>query len=157
MTTATHQDSDGPDLRALGYQVPPDQLPIQEAVYVVDQMLDNVVDKHGYGYDLRYLKPALSWHLARCGLGLIPDQAVIKRREYPNGYVEWVGIDEPDLPADPLEGLTMAEIAQLPAEQRDAAIRRLQAGADVPTSDEDMVNRIPWKVRTNIEIDEDCL
>lgn len=151
--TTPRDDHDGAG--RLGYEVPPDQQPIQEAVYVIDQMLDNPIDRLGNTYDLRYLKPLLAWHLARCGLGLVEDQAVIKRRQYPNGYVEWVGLDEPDLPPDPLDGLTMADLAQLPPEQREAAIRRLQAGADGPVEDPD--SKIPWKVRTNIEIDEEAL
>ncbi|AOT25130.1 minor tail protein [Mycobacterium phage Terror] len=139
----------------LNYEIPPDLQPAQEAIYVIDQMLDNPVDIHGNHYDLRYLKPVLAFHLARCGLGLIEDQAVVKRREYPNGFVEWVKLDAPDLPPDPLDGLSLADIAKLPAEQRDAAIRRLQAGENGPVDDPD--DRIPWKVRTNIQIDEEAL
>jgi hypothetical protein len=139
----------------LAYDIPPDLQPVQEAVYLIDQMLDNPVDKHGHHYDLRWLKPLLAWHLARCGLGLVEGQAVVKRREYPNGYVEWVPIDAPDLPPDPLDGLSLADLAQLPAEQRDAAIRRLQAGDSGPVADPD--DRIPWKVRTNIRIDEEVI
>ena len=154
MTTSNEHD-DGDVAGRLGYEIPPDQQPLQEAVYLIGQMLDNPVDIHGHHYDLRYLKPCLAFHLARCGLGLVEDQAVVKRREYPNGYVEWVPLDAPDLPPDPLDGLTMAEMAQLPAEQRDAAIRRLQAGEDGPVGDLD--DRIPWKVRTNIQIDEEAL
>lgn len=137
----------------LGYEIPPDLLPAQETVHLIDQMLDNPVDMHGNHYDLRYLKTLLAFHLARCGLGLVEGQAVVKRREYPNGYVEWVALDAPDLAPNPMDGMTLADLQQLPPEQRDAAIRRLQAGADVVDADD----QIPWKVRTNIQIDEEAL
>lgn len=137
----------------LGYSIPPDQYPMQDAIDLIDQMLDNPVDMHGNHYDLRYLKPLLAFHFARCGLGLVEGQAVIKRREYANGYVEWVALDAPDVAPNPMDGMTLADLQQLPAEQRDAAIRRLQAGADVGDADD----RIPWKVRTNIHIDEEAL
>lgn len=137
----------------LGYEIPADQHPMQEAVELIGQMLDNPVDMQGNHYDLRYLKPLLAFHLARCGLGLIEGQAVVKRREYSNGYVEWVGLDEPDLPANPMDSMTLADLQQLPPEQRDAAIRRLRGDADLIDADD----RIPWRVRTNIHIDEEAL
>ncbi|MCV7226054.1 phage gene 29 protein family protein [Mycolicibacterium komossense] len=139
----------------LAFDIPPDLQPAQELVYLIDQMLDNPIDKHGHHYDLRYLKPALAWHFARCWPAEFGGDPKIKRREYPNGYVEWVPLDAPDLPADPLDGLTLDEIQALPVEQRDAAIRRLQVGDSGPVADPD--DRIPWKVRTNIEIDEEAL
>lgn len=153
-----HQDQgDDPEVaaRLAGYVIPPDLQPRQELVYLLDQMLDNPVDKHGNTYDLRYLKPALSWHFARCWPAEYGGDPVVKRREYPNGHVEWVKLDAPDLPPDPLNGLTLEEIMALPAEQRDAAIRRLQVGEDGPVADPD--NAIPWVVRTNIHIDEEAL
>lgn len=137
------------------FEIPPDLQPSQELVYLVDQMLDNPVDKHGNHYDLRYLKPVLAWHFARCWPAEFGGAPVVKRREYPNGYVDWVRLDEPDLPPDPLDDLSLADIAALPVEQRDAAIRRLQAGEGGPVDDPD--DRIPWKVRTNIRIDEGVL
>jgi hypothetical protein len=155
MTTSNAHPEPVEAYAQLGYEIPPDQQPAQAAVYLIGQMLDNPVDIHGNIYDLRYLKPLLAFHFARCGLGLVEDQAVIKRREYPNGYVEWVKIDAPDLPPDPLDGVTLADLSKLPVEQRDAAIRRLQAGTDGPVEDPD--SKIPWVVRTNIEIDEEAL
>lgn len=150
-----HQDQDVDGLAANGFTFPPDLQPAQRIVYLFDQLLDNPVDKHGYSYDLRYLKPLLSWHFARALPAEFGGEPRVKRRAYPNGYVEWVALDAPDLPADPLEGLSLAEIAELPPEQRDAAIRRLQAGEDGPVADPD--GAIPWKVRTNIVIDEEAL
>lgn len=138
---------------ATGFTIPPDMQPQQELVYLIDQMLDNPVDQHGNHYDLRYLKPLLAFHLARCWPTRYGGVPVVKRREYPGGYVEWVKLDAPDLEADPFDGLTLAELQELPPEQRDAAIRRLQAGEDVG----DMDDRIPWKVRTNIQFDEESL
>lgn len=156
MTTSDdHVEHQGDDLGRLGYEIPPELQPAQELVYLIDQMLDNPVDKQGNHYDLRYLKPALAFHFARCWPERFGGQPVVKRRAYPNGHVDWVPLDAPDLPADPLDGLTMAEIAQLPAEQRDAAIRRLQAGEGGPVADPD--SQIPWVVRTNIQIDEEAL
>lgn len=155
MTSSDQQHEPDEAYSRLGYEIPADQQPAQEACWLIDQMLDNPVDMHGHHYDLRYLKPLLSFHLARCGLGLVEDQAIVKRREYANGYVEWVPLDAPDMPPDPLDGLSLADIAQLPAEQRDAAIRKLQAGEAGPVADPD--SKIPWKVRTNIVIDEESL
>ena len=149
-----HQDQDH-SAGAHGFEIPPDLQPAQELVYLIDQMLDNPVDKHGMVYDLRYLKPALAWHFARCWPAEFGGQPKIKRRAYPNGHVEWVPLDAPDLPPDPLDNLSLSDIAQLPAEQRDAAIRRLQVGEDGPVADPD--GAIPWVVRTNIQIDEEAL
>lgn len=145
--------TDTNEYEQLGYDVPPDLMPAQELVHLIDQMLDNPVDKHGYHYDLRYLKPVLAFHFARCWPAEFGGQPVVKRREYPNGHVEWVPLNAPDLPPDPLDGLSLADLQQLPVEQRDAAIRRLQAGADIGDPDD----QIPWKVRTNIHIDEESL
>lgn len=157
--TATDDEPDDADVDErfvrLGYEIPPDQQPAQQLVYLIDQMLDNPVDKHGYHYDLRYLKPALAFHFARCWPAEFGGDPKVKRRQHPNGYVEWVGLNEPDLPPDPLDGLSLADIAQLPVEQRDAAIRRLQTGEGGPVEDPD--SKIPWVVRTNIHIDEEAL
>ena len=143
------------DAESLGFDIPPDQQPAQELVYLFDQLLDNPIDRHGHGYDLRYLKPVLAFHFARCLPAQYGGEPKVKRRAYPNGYVEWVAIDAPDLPEDPLDGLTLDEIMALPPEQRDVAIRRLQAGEDGPVANPD--DQIPWKVRTNIVIDEEAL
>lgn len=147
-----HQDD---ELERNGFNIPPDLQPAQELVYLIGEMLDNPVDKHGNTYDLRYLKPCLAWHFARCLPARFGGDPKIKRREHPNGYVEWVPIDAPDLPPDPLDGLSLADIAKLPPEQRDAAIKRLQAGAEGPVADMDA--EIPWKVRTSIQFDEEAL
>ena len=150
-----HDEDQAPNAGQLGFDIPPELQPSQELVYLIDQMLDIPVDKHGHVYDLRYLKPALAWHFARCWPAEFGGDPKVKRREYPNKFVEWVPLDAPDLPPDPLDGLSLADIAQLPAEQRDAAIRRLQAGDGGPVANPD--DRIPWKVRTNIHIDEEAL
>ena len=157
---ATHQNDDEDQDQDAGeyvgaFVVPPELNPNQQLVYLIDQMLDNPIDQHGNHYDLRYLKPALSWHFARCWPAEYGGEPVVKRRQYPNGYVEWVKLDAPDLPADPLDGLTLEEIMALPDEHRDAAIRRLQVGEDGPVADMDA--QIPWVVRTNIQIDEEAL
>lgn len=153
--TNNHDEHQDADAGQLGFEIPDDLQPAQELVYLIDQMLDNPVDKHGHVYDLRYLKPALAWHFARCWPAEYGGDPKIKRRAYPNGHVEWVPLDAPDLPTDPLEDLSLADIAKLPAEQRDAAIRRLQGGDAGPVDNPD--DRIPWKVRTNIQIDEEAL
>src|SRR6478735_9581681 len=85
------------DAESLGYEIPPDQQPAQELVYLFDQMLDTPADKHGHGYDLRYLKPVLAFHFARCLPAQFGGDPKIKRRQYPNGCAEWVKMDAPDL------------------------------------------------------------
>lgn len=151
MTTSEHDHQDHDDVA--GFDVPPELEPRQELVYLIDQMLDNPIDRHGHHYDLRYLKPLLAWHLARCWPERYGGEPKVKRRQYPNGYVEWVPLDAPDEPDDPLAGLTMDELLKLPPEQRDLAMRRLQGGEHAPV--ENMDDLIPWKVRTNIVFDED--
>ncbi|AKF14881.1 minor tail protein [Mycobacterium phage MOOREtheMARYer] len=143
------------DAERLGFEIPPDQQPAQDLVYLFDQLLDNPVDKHGFSYDLRYLKPLLAWHFARCLPAQFGGDPKVKRREYPNGYVEWVALDAPELPADPMAGMTLEEILDLPPAQRDEAIRRIQGGTHGPVENPD--DHIPWKVRTNIVIDEEAL
>lgn len=143
------------DAGIAGFDIPGGLQPQQQLVYLLDQMLDNPVDKFGNVYDLRYLKPLFAWHFGRCWPAEFGGDPKVKRRAYPNGYVEWVPLDAPDLPADPLDGLTLEEMLALPPEQRDAAIRKLQAGEGGPV--EDPVSKIPWKVRTNIQIDEEAL
>lgn len=155
MTTHQNDDQDQGATVVTGFDIPAGLQPAQVIVFLLDQVLDNPVDKFGNVYDLRYLKPALAWHFARVWPAEFGGDPQKKRRAYPNGFVEWVPLDAPDLPADPLDGLTFEEILELPPEQRDAAIRRLQAGEGGPVVDPD--NQIPWKVRTNIQIDEEAL
>lgn len=127
-------------------------LPIQQAVYDVGEALEYPIDKHGNHYDLRYLIPVLAWHLPRAGIGKVPGLAVVKRRLYSNGVVDWVPLDHPDDPRDPLDGVTLEDLENGTPEQRAAAIRRLQG-----EQPEDLDALIPWTVRTNIQVDEEAL
>lgn len=129
-------------------------LPIQQAVYDIGDALEYPVDRLGNHYDLRYLIPILAWHLPRAGIGKVPGLAVIKRRVMSNGMVEWVSLDAPDEPPDPLAGMTFEELANGTPEQRALAARRLQGEPEAPA---DLDAAVPWHVKTNIQIDEELL
>ena len=74
----------------------------------------------------------MAWHLARAGVDVHPEKAVIKRRPVPPvpgglaGLVDWVPVTEPDVP-DPISAV-----------------------GEVPDPTQ-LVDALPWHVRTKIE------
>lgn len=76
----------------------------------------------------------MAWHLARAGVDVHPDRAIIKRRPVPArigqlpGMVDWVPLDAPD-----------SDLAD-----------ETTAVGPVPDLDA-MYEALPWHVKTNIE------
>ena len=79
--------------------------------------------------------PHIAWHLARAGVDVHPERAVIKARPIPDrpgqfcGMVDWVPVDwpEPDFAAQPVSALA--------------------PDIDLDT----LVDALPWHIRTKIE------
>lgn len=74
----------------------------------------------------------IAWHLARAGVDVHPENAIIKRRPVPArpgglaGMVDWVPADAPDVPDT------------------------LTAQGEIPDPAE-LIDSLPWHVRTRIE------
>lgn len=82
--------------------------------------------------------PAMAWHLARAGLDVVPDAAIIKRRAVPPrpgqfaGLVDWVPITTPD-----------------PPPQSGAELVSASDGVEVDL--DALEDALPWHVRTKIK------
>lgn len=131
-----------------------DKTPIQQALWDIADAMECPIDNHGRHYDFRWLIPALSFHLARAGIGKIDGQAIIKKRRLPGGYVDWVPVDAPDTIEDELAGATLDDLPNLsPAAQ--AEFRR-RANPDTqyePPADLDA--QVPWRVEPCIRFDDE--
>lgn len=133
---------------------------VDAAMHDIAELLTYPVDHRGRVYDVRFLIPQLSFHLARAGVRWHPDLAVIKKRRLPptpgvvEDAVEWVSPDAPDSIEDELAGATMADIGRLSAAARAELIRRL-GGDPQPVAHQDFDSRAPWHVQTNIEFDDE--
>ena len=82
--------------------------------------------------------PHVAWHLARAGVDVHPEKAIIKRQSIPNrpgqlaGMCNWVPIDTPDSPDRPdSELITAADGVAVDLDKLDDAL--------------------PWHVKTHIE------
>ena len=77
---------------------------------------------------LNWLKPAICYHFARCGYGLL-NPPLIKAQPSENAIIEdavtWVAADAPDNPLADLTNMTMGQINSLPEPTRTTALRRL--------------------------------
>lgn len=79
--------------------------------------------------------PHIAWHLARAGVDVDPERAVIKARPVRDrpgqfaGMVDWVPVDWPDLPAE------------------SQAVSALAPDVDLEALDD----ALPWHVKTKIE------
>lgn len=142
------------------YGMPPSDHPLAQAMYDIADALRYPTDHRGRVYDVRFLIPALSYHLAMAGAVIDPARAVRKPRKIPPGpgiiddAVEWVSVDEPDTVADELDGATIADVERLSPHARAELIRRL-GGNQPPPETDDLDDRIPWRVQTNIVFDEE--
>lgn len=132
---------------------------ITQAMNDIAELLHYPVDHHNRVYDVRFLIPQLSYHLAKAGLRWHPDKAVIKKRRLPptpgviEDAVEWVHPDAPNSIDDELAGATLDDIPRLSAAARAELIRR--AGGIAEPVTEDLDERTPWRVETSIHFDEE--
>ena len=136
---------------------------IQAAMYDIADALQYPVDTKGRVYDIRFMLPTIAYHLARAGVRVHPELAVIKPRRLPptpgviEDAIEWVHIDAPDRIDDELAGATLDDIDRLSPAARAELIRRLGGGdpAAVNTADDDLDERAPWHVETRIHFDDE--
>lgn len=137
---------------------------IDAAMRDIAELLHYPVDHRGRVYDCRFLTPAASFHLARAGVRVHPELAVIKKRRLPptpgvfEDAVEWVSPDAPDSIEDELDGATMDDIATLSAAARAELIRRLGGNPEsVVAEDPNLDARAAWHVETTIKFDEETI
>lgn len=133
---------------------------LEAAMYDIADALQYPVDHRGRVYDIRFMLPALAYHLARAGAVIDPNRAIIKPRRLPptpgviEDAVEWVGLDAPPSIDDELAGATIDDIDRLSPAARAELIRRL--GGDTTTiPSTDLDQRAPWHVETRIHFDDE--
>lgn len=146
--------------------------PLSDAMYAIADALQYPQDSRGRTYDVSYLIPILSFHLARAGGVIDPERAIIRKQAVPPppelvgtamaanwDAVRWVHPDEPQSVEDELRGATLDDLPSLSAAARAEFLRR--AGGDPgpdapqPINDADLDARAPWHVETAIHFDED--
>lgn len=130
--------------------------PIQQALYDIADAMEYPIDNSGYRYDFRWLIPALSYHLARAGIGRIDGQAVIKKRHLPGGYIDWVPVNAPDTLEDELAGATLDDLPNLSAAAQAEFRRRADPGRadEVHDPDADLDAKVPWRVQPCIRFED---
>ena len=130
--------------------------PLQQALYDIADALEYPIDNKGYRYDFRWMIPAISYHLARAGIGRIDGQAVIKKRHLPGGSVDWVPSDAPDTLEDELAGVTLDELPSLsPAAQAEFRRRADPDRHTEPPPPTDLDAAVPWRVQPCIRFDDE--
>ena len=128
-----------------------------DAMYDIADALRYPTDSKGRVYDVRFLIPVLSFHLARCGAVIDPSRATIKARKLPpaagvvEDAIEWVSPNAPDSIDDELTGMTIADVDKLSPAARAELLRRL-GGEPPPTQDEP--GEPLWHVETSIRFEE---
>ena len=132
------------------------------AIYDIADALQYPVDSRGRVYDVRFMLPALAYHLARVGAVIDPSRATIKARRLPptpgviEDAIEWVALNAPDSIDDELAGATIDDIDRLSAAARAELIRRLGGnGKAVVETDPDLDAKTLWRVETSIHFDDD--
>ncbi|AEL19678.1 minor tail protein [Mycobacterium phage Edugator] len=146
--------------------------PLSDAMYDIAEALQYPQDSRGRTYDVRYLIPILSFHLARAGAVIDPDRAIIRKQAVPppaeiagtglaEGWdaIRWVHPDEPQSVEDELRGATLDDLPRLSPEARAEFLRRAGGDPKPPApqlnNDVDLDARTPWHVETSIHFDED--
>ena len=133
---------------------------MQAAVYDIADALLYPVDHRGRVYDVRFMLPALAYHLARAGCVIDPSRAVIKARRLPptpgviEDAVEWVALDAPDSIDDELAGATLDDLDSLTPAARAELMRRLGA-ENAEALNTDLDARTTWRVETRIHFDDE--
>jgi len=143
---------------------PPAEGELAAAMYDIADALRSPVDHRGRRYDVKFLVPILSFHLARAGFRKVEGKAVIKPRrvppppEYENtkwgeGWdaIEWVPIDAEPSIEDELATATLADLDRLSPAARDEVLRRLGAKRDAP---QPAYDNVPWRVEPSIHFDD---
>ena len=134
--------------------------PLSHAVYDLADALTYPVDHRGRVYDVRFLLPVLTYHLARAGVRVHDDLALIKKRRRPptpgvvEDAVDWVPINTPDSIDDELAGVTIDDVDRLSPAARAELLRRLGAGPAIDEST-DLDDRTSWHVETSIHFEDD--
>lgn len=135
---------------------------IDAAMHAIADDLCYPVDHRGRIYDVRFLIPQISFHLARAGYRKHTDLAVIKKRRLPptpgvvEDAVEWVHPDAADSIEDELAGASIADAARLSPAARAELIRRLGGNPDpVAATQPDLDERVPWRTETHIQFDNE--
>ena len=134
---------------------------LSAAMYDIADALRYPVDNRGRVYDIRFMLPAIAFHLARAGAVIDPNRAIIKARRLPptpgviEDAIEWVPVDAPDSIDDELSGATIADVDRLSPAARAELIRRLGGDGTTVTAPTDIDNRAPWHVETSIHFDEE--
>lgn len=152
-------------------KIEPARNELSDAMYAIAEALQYPTDHRGRRYDVRYLIPVLSYHLARAGFGPVEGQAIIKPRRVPpppeyegtkwgEGWdaVEWVPLDAPESIEDELaEASSLDDLSRLSPAARAELIRRLGGtpAGDTGEQQADLDERVPWRVETNIRFDDD--
>ena len=141
---------------------PVNKTPLQQAMYDIADAMVYPVDNHGRVYDLRYLIPVLSYHLARAGCVIDPARAVIKKRTLASaagvmeGAVEWVPLWMEDTIEDQIAKVkTVDDIDSLsPAAKAEFMRRKFGVDAPVSAPDECVPEGSPWRVETSIRFED---
>ena len=135
---------------------------LEAAMHDIADALQYPVDHRGRVYDIRFMLPAIAFHLARAGAVIDPARAVIKARRLPptpgviEDAVEWVGLDAPPSIDDELAGATIDDIDRLSPAARAELIRRLGGdGTTITAQQSDLDQRAPWHVETRIHFDDE--
>ena len=132
---------------------------LSDAMYDIAEALHYPVDSQGRVYDVRYMLPVLSYHLARAGCRVDPQRAIVKPRRLPptpgvvEDAVEWVPVGAPDSVYDELAGATVDDLDRLSPAARAEVIRRL--GGEAPPVEPELDERAGWHVQTHIHFDDE--
>ena len=134
---------------------------LETAMYDLADALRYPVDNRGRVYDVRFMLPALAYHLARAGAVIDPQRAIIKARRLPptpgvvEDAVEWVAVDAPDSITEELAGATIDDVDKLSPAARAELIRRLGGdGVAAAQQDPNLDDQVPWRVETSIHFNE---
>ena len=132
---------------------------LEARMHDIAEALTYPVDHRGRVYDVRFMLPALSYHLARAGGRIDPELAVVKKRRLPpapgvvDDAVEWVPLDAEDSVDDELAEATLDDVARLSPAAKAELIRRL--GGDPDIVEQDIDTSAGWHVATHIQFDQE--
>ena len=133
---------------------------LNAAVAAIAEALHYPVDHAGRTYDVQFIVPVVSFHLARHGFRLCKEKQMIKARRLPPtpgvvaDAVEWVHPNAPDSIDDELAGATIDDIARLSPAARAELIRRLGGDPQSAAQETPLEERAPWHVETRVHFDD---